>query len=76
MYLLDTSVLTRLRIDSVRQRIEELDGLFSATEVANGKPAPDVCLHAAEQMGVEPAACVVVEDSPSGVQAASAAGMR
>lgn len=50
--------------------------IFSATEVANGKPAPDLFLHAAEQMGVDPARCVVVEDSPSGVQAARAAGMR
>jgi HAD superfamily hydrolase (TIGR01509 family) len=49
--------------------------IFSATEVANGKPAPDLFLHAARRMGVEPSACVVVEDSRYGVQAARAAGM-
>ena len=50
--------------------------IFSTTEVANGKPAPDLFLHAAGQMSTEPAACVVVEDSRSGVEAARAAGMR
>jgi HAD superfamily hydrolase (TIGR01509 family) len=49
--------------------------IFSAIEVANGKPAPDLFLHAARRMGVEPGACVVVEDSRYGVQAARAAGM-
>jgi HAD superfamily hydrolase (TIGR01509 family) len=49
--------------------------IFSATEVARGKPSPDLFLHAAEQMGVAPADCVVVEDSQYGVQAARAAGM-
>jgi HAD superfamily hydrolase (TIGR01509 family) len=50
--------------------------IFSADEVARGKPAPDLFLHAAEQMGAAPADCVVVEDSPFGVMAARAAGMR
>ncbi|MGN9810169.1 HAD family hydrolase [Micromonospora sp. BQ11] len=50
--------------------------IFSATEVAHGKPAPDLFLHAAATMGVPPTACVVVEDSQYGVQAARAAGMR
>jgi HAD superfamily hydrolase (TIGR01509 family) len=49
--------------------------IFSATEVANGKPAPDLFLHAAARMGFEPTTCVVVEDSRYGVQAARAAGM-
>jgi HAD superfamily hydrolase (TIGR01509 family) len=49
--------------------------MFSASEVANGKPAPDLFLHAARRMGVEPAGCLVVEDSRYGVQAARAAGM-
>ena len=49
--------------------------IFSAAEVANGKPAPDLFLHAARRMGVDPAGCVVVEDSRYGVQAARAAGM-
>jgi HAD superfamily hydrolase (TIGR01509 family) len=49
--------------------------LFSADDVARGKPAPDLFLRAAAQMGVEPADCIVVEDSPVGVAAAVAAGM-
>jgi len=49
--------------------------IFSADDVARGKPAPDLFLHAAHSMGVEPASCVVVEDSPWGIQAANAAGM-
>jgi HAD superfamily hydrolase (TIGR01509 family) len=50
--------------------------IFSATEVSRGKPAPDLFLHAAASMGAAPDACVVVEDSPVGVEAARAAGMR
>lgn len=50
--------------------------IFSATEVGRGKPAPDLFLHAARSMGVDPAACLVVEDSGPGVTAARAAGMR
>jgi HAD superfamily hydrolase (TIGR01509 family) len=56
---------------------ERFEGrIFSAAEVAEGKPAPDLFLHAAARMGAEPAACAVVEDSRYGVQAARAAGMR
>ncbi|MFE5908863.1 HAD family hydrolase [Streptomyces wedmorensis] len=50
--------------------------IFSARDVARGKPAPDLFLHAAATMGVPPERCAVVEDSPYGVQAARAAGMR
>ncbi len=49
--------------------------LFSAQDVGRGKPAPDLFLHAARTMGVRPERCVVLEDSPFGVQAARAAGM-
>jgi HAD superfamily hydrolase (TIGR01509 family) len=56
--------------------LERFDGnIFSATDVEHGKPAPDLFLHAAARMGFEPERCVVVEDSPAGVQAARAAGM-
>ncbi len=48
---------------------------FTATEVARGKPAPDLFLHAAARMGVDPAACLVIEDSLTGIRAARAAGM-
>lgn len=55
---------------------DRFDGrIFSATEVAHGKPAPDLFLHAAAWMGVEPTECVVIEDSVYGVRAAVAAGM-
>ncbi len=49
--------------------------VFSASTVARGKPHPDLFLHAARQMGVAPANSIVIEDSPSGVQAGVAAGM-
>jgi len=49
--------------------------IFSADDVARGKPAPDLFLYAARRMAVAPAACVVVEDSRPGVEAARAAGM-
>jgi HAD superfamily hydrolase (TIGR01509 family) len=49
--------------------------IFSATEVAEGKPSPLLFLHAAEQMETRPGQCLVVEDSRFGVQAAAAAGM-
>lgn len=50
--------------------------VFSASQVARGKPAPDVFLFAAAQMGAEPGRCLVLEDSVPGVQAARAAGMQ
>lgn len=56
---------------------ERFEGrIFSGYEVANGKPAPDLFLHAAARMGAEPARCAVIEDSRPGVLAARAAGMR
>lgn len=56
---------------------DRFDGrITSVTEVAHGKPAPDVFLRAAALAGLEPWQCVVVEDSPSGVAAARAARMQ
>ncbi|HUY65765.1 MAG TPA: HAD family hydrolase [Acidimicrobiales bacterium] len=56
--------------------LDRFDGrIFSVDEVANGKPAPDVFLFAAERMGAPPERCAVVEDSVSGVTAGLAAGM-
>ncbi|MGW2410225.1 HAD family hydrolase [Streptomyces sp. NPDC001739] len=49
--------------------------VFSSQDVGRGKPAPDLFLHAAREMGVAPERCAVVEDSPLGVRAAVAAGM-
>ncbi len=52
------------------------EAIFSSQQVARGKPAPDLFLFAAARMGIDPERCVVVEDSPYGVQGAVAAGMR
>ncbi|MGP8300856.1 HAD family hydrolase [Streptomyces inhibens] len=49
--------------------------VFSSQDVGRGKPAPDLFLHAAREMGVAPERCAVIEDSPLGVQAAVAAEM-
>jgi HAD superfamily hydrolase (TIGR01509 family) len=49
--------------------------IFSATQVTHGKPAPDLFLFAAAQMGVAPDRCIVIEDSVPGVTGARAAGM-
>ena len=49
--------------------------IFSAQDVARGKPAPDLFLHAARSLGIRPDRCAVVEDSPLGVEAANRAGM-
>jgi HAD superfamily hydrolase (TIGR01509 family) len=49
--------------------------IFSAVQVSNGKPAPDLFLFAAEQMRTSPAQCLVIEDSVAGVTGALAAGM-
>jgi len=68
--------------DRIRVSLESTDliryfepYLFSATEVPNGKPAPDLFLHAAGKMHVHPRDCIVVEDSAVGVAAGVAAGM-
>ena len=57
-----------------------LTGLFDAEvtgdDVTRGKPFPDIFLMAARSLEVDPAHCVVLEDAPAGVMAASAAGMR
>jgi HAD superfamily hydrolase (TIGR01509 family) len=52
------------------------DFIFSATMVAEGKPAPDLFLLAASHMRVPPERCIVVEDSPAGIEAAQRAKMR
>ena len=51
------------------------DHLFSATMVARGKPAPDLFLYAAQRLATVPDRCLVIEDSPAGIDAALAAGM-
>lgn len=49
--------------------------VFTSSEVKNGKPAPDIFLHTASQMGVLPQNCLVIEDSQAGIQGALAANM-
>ena len=68
---------------SVRERLErtlahaglEFEVTIAGDEVEHGKPAPDMFLLAAARLGIEPARCVVIEDSPPGVAAGRAAGM-
>lgn len=65
----------RLSLD-VAGLLPLFDGhVYSASQVARGKPAPDLFLFAAERMGAAPGRCVVVEDSVHGARAARAAGM-
>lgn len=52
------------------------DRAFSADQVDRGKPAPDLFLFAANALGIAPADCLVIEDSPHGIEGARAAGMQ
>ncbi|MEM7122207.1 MAG: HAD family hydrolase [Pseudomonadota bacterium] len=63
-------------LDILALRDEFAPHVYSASMVERGKPHPDIFLHAAGNVGIEPNRCVVIEDSPSGVKAAIAAGMR
>jgi HAD superfamily hydrolase (TIGR01509 family) len=63
-----------LRAAGLLERFPD-EAIFSAQDVAHGKPAPDLFLHAAQRMGFDPATTAVVEDSPAGVEAGKAAGM-
>ena len=71
---------THQRIERTLQRVglwpHFAGRVFSAEDVAHGKPAPDLFLHAARTLKTDPAETVVVEDSPLGVEAARAAGMK
>ncbi|KAA5606289.1 HAD family hydrolase [Roseospira marina] len=73
-----SSLVERMRLAlEVTGLLSAFEGrLFSASMVTRGKPAPDLFLYAAEQMGVAPDRCVVVEDSEAGVTAGQSAGMR
>jgi HAD superfamily hydrolase (TIGR01509 family) len=65
----------RLSLAAVGYKALFEPNIFSASAVKRGKPSPDLFLHAAHEMSVEPSACLVIEDSVPGVQAAAAAGM-
>jgi HAD superfamily hydrolase (TIGR01509 family) len=73
-----SSSLERIRASLQATGLAWLFGanIFSATQVAHGKPAPDLYLFAATRMGVAPEHCVVIEDSALGVAAGRAAGMK
>jgi HAD superfamily hydrolase (TIGR01509 family) len=67
----------RMRVTLGRTRLYDrfAPNIFSASQVANGKPAPDLFLFAAAQMNVSPERCLVIEDSVPGITGASAAAM-
>lgn len=76
-----TGLATGRRPDRLEPELDRLelraafDAVVTASEVARGKPAPDIFLEAARRLHVEPRDCVVLEDSVPGSQAALAAGM-
>ena len=68
-----TKTLEQLVSVGLRDRFK---AIATGDEVVNGKPSPDIFLLAAERLAVDPQACIALEDSEPGVQAASSAGMR
>jgi HAD superfamily hydrolase (TIGR01509 family) len=68
MSVIEAVVLSQQWQDAIKH-------LYTADDVGQGKPAPDVYLHAAEKLGVNPARCLAIEDSVNGAKAAVAAGM-
>lgn len=69
-----TNVVESLKITGLMPYFAE-EIVFTKRQVKNPKPAPDLFLYAAAQMGVPPERCVVIEDSTAGVRAGVAAGM-
>lgn len=63
------------RVIELLQMEDIFDTIADGHSVANAKPAPDLFLHAASQLGLSPDECVVVEDAEAGVEAALAGGM-
>jgi HAD superfamily hydrolase (TIGR01509 family) len=75
------AVATSTQRDQAERSLEmaglwsNIDCLVAGNEVDEGKPAPDIFLHAAEAIGIHPARCVALEDSEAGVRSASGAHM-
>lgn len=67
-------VLTNLKMAGIGPGI--FDNIVDSSAIQNKKPAPDIFLRAADNLGVQPAECIVIEDSLAGVEAARRAGMR
>ncbi|MEM9236464.1 MAG: HAD family phosphatase [Verrucomicrobiota bacterium] len=70
---------TRMVIEKTLQAVEIsdlFDEVVTANDVAVGKPAPDIYLHAARLLGVDPERCLALEDAPAGIMSAQQAGMR
>ena len=63
-------------LEKIKLPLESWDAVVTGENVLNKKPAPDIFLLAARDLGVSPKYCSVVEDAPNGIQAAKAAGMR
>jgi HAD superfamily hydrolase (TIGR01509 family) len=63
-------------LQKIRLPLESWDAVVTGEQVKNKKPAPDIFLIAARQLGVDASQCVVVEDAVNGIQAAKVAGMR
>ncbi len=55
--------------------LDAFDAIITGTDVEHGKPAPDIYLLAAERLGIEPVACLAIEDAPAGIQSAAKSGM-
>jgi HAD superfamily hydrolase (TIGR01509 family) len=70
----------RIKIDANLRKIglpaQDWNAIVSGNDVPNKKPAPDLFLAAARALGLAPRDCGVIEDAPSGIRAAKAAGMR
>jgi HAD superfamily hydrolase (TIGR01509 family) len=69
-----SKIETAMRVTGLKEFFG--DRLFSAYDLGSWKPDPDLFLHAAKEMGFKPEECIVIEDSPVGVQAAWAAKMK
>jgi HAD superfamily hydrolase (TIGR01509 family) len=78
-YMLAVASSSPLRVINFVLDMFSLHGYFDAVVsgecTENGKPHPDIYLHAAERLGVDPSECVAIEDSINGVRSATAAGM-
>ena len=70
-----SAMMRQVRLDNGQMLGDLFDADLSGRDLAHGKPDPEIFLLAAAALGVEPARSVVVEDAPSGIQAARAGGM-